>query len=490
MDIPKLRREGKDVELKRELPANRKKFLKDIVAFANTVGGTVYLGADDDGTVYGIGDQDYYTLSDAISNSISDGCTPQIDFDISRGTENNRTYIIIDVYPGKHRPYSLVGQNKETGTYIRVNGTSRPADATKRKELELEGANISFDTQRVIGAAFQAAEAEELCRAMHKEALEQCRTEEERSATRPLTVEKLEDFGILSRVGDSLFPTNAYNLLLGKGFPYAIIQCARFKGTTRSIFIDKKEFSGPVYEQITKAIQFAQNHLNLSLDIRGSRGIETYELPISALREMLCNAVAHRSYIDDSCIQLSIYDDRVEVLSPGSLYGGLTLETMRTGKSKCRNKALAEALHYMHFIEHWGTGIPRILSSCSEYNLQEPTFEDTGMDFRATLYRAGQNETENETERQNETENETENETDSTGVLRHLYSGKSLKTAKRILIEIQNNEAVTIEQLQKNTSFSRATITRYMKQFKEEGILERQGSDIQGAWVLHLDKLK
>ncbi len=79
--------------------------------------------------------------------------------------------------------------------------------------------------------------------------------------------------------------------------------------------------------------------------------------------------------------------DRLEVSSPGMLYGGLDIETAKTGKSTCRNEAIAEAFHYMHIVEAWGTGIPRIINRCNEYGLPAPIFEEFGDGFKVTLYR-------------------------------------------------------------------------------------------------------
>lgn len=109
---------------------------------------------------------------------------------------------------------------------------------------------------------------------------------------------------------------------------------------------------------------------------------------------MIANAVLHRSYLDRSCIQVCIYDDRIEVLSPGMLYGGLDIITAKHGKSTCRNEAIAEAFHYMKIVEAWGTGIPRIISRCKEYGLLEPVFEELGDGFKVTLFRKISNEAE------------------------------------------------------------------------------------------------
>lgn len=100
---------------------------------------------------------------------------------------------------------------------------------------------------------------------------------------------------------------------------------------------------------------------------------------------MIANAVLHRSYLDRSCIQVCIYDDRIEVLSPGMLYGGLDIITAKHGKSTCRNEAIAEAFHYMKIVEAWGTGIPRIISRCKEYGLLEPVFEELGDGYISLL---------------------------------------------------------------------------------------------------------
>lgn len=120
------------------------------------------------------------------------------------------------------------------------------------------------------------------------------------------------------------------------------------------------------YEQVDEAYNFVLRHIDMGAEINGEYRNDLYELPISAIRESIANAVLHRSYLDKSCIQVSLYDDRVEISSPGMLYGGMDIETAKAGKSTCRNEAIAEAFHYMHIVEAWGTGIPRIISKCME----------------------------------------------------------------------------------------------------------------------------
>ena len=127
--------------------------------------------------------------------------------------------------------------------------------------------------------------------------------------------------------------------------------------------------------------------LNLGAEINGIYRSEEYELPAKAVREMVANAVVHRSYLDEACVQVCIFDDRLEVLSPVMLYGGLDIATVKLGKSRCRNEAIAEAFHYMHIIESWGTGIPRLYNRSAEYGLPEPLFEEFGDGIKVTMFR-------------------------------------------------------------------------------------------------------
>ena len=380
--------EDKNIEFKQEIPKNHEKFLKDIIAFSNSTGGQVILGIEDEtGRVIGIGEQSPFKLSDSISNMISDACTPQIEPDILIQTLEGKTILVVDIAPGKFRPYYLIKRGKETSSYIRINGTSRPADMRKLQELELEGQNISYDTLQEIGHEYDEKMALSLCKTMQKVAMDSCDSDEEKNAVKEMTLEKLHDFGVLCKVGRNSYPTHAFDLLTENTNKFAKIQCALFKGKTRDIFIDRKEFNGSVYEQVNDAYQFVLRHIDMGAEIEGEYRKDLYELPISAIREMIANAVLHRSYLDRSCIQVCLYDDRLEVSSPGMLYGGLDLETAKKGKSTCRNEALAEAFHYMRIVEAWGTGIPRIINRCKEYGLPAPLFEEFGDGFKVTLFR-------------------------------------------------------------------------------------------------------
>ncbi len=468
--------ESKNVEFKREIPRNHEKFLKDIIAFSNSTGGQVIVGIEDETCiVYGIGEQSPFKLSDSISNMISDVCTPQIEPDISIQTIEDKTVLVIDIAPGKFRPYYLANKTKETTSYIRINGTSRPADARKLKELELEGQGISYDSLQDIGREFEQKKALDLCTYMKQIAINASKTEEEKASIKDMTLEKLEDFGLLCKVGRDRYPTHAFDLMTDNHNKAAKIQCALFKGTSRDIFIDQKEFTGPIQEQVEEAYQFVLRHINMGANIEGLFRADIYELPITAIREMIANAVLHRSYLDRSCIQVCIFDDRIEVLSPGMLYGGLDIITAKHGKSTCRNEAIAEAFHYMKIVEAWGTGIPRIISRCKEYGLKEPLFEELGDGFMVTMFRKPTNQTNQS------------NQTNQLGEPNQINVEQSQDSAisnleNKIMELLREWPDATTKEIVKKLEITNNQVKYYIKKLKDDGKIERIGTNRKGEW--------
>lgn len=144
---------------------------------------------------------------------------------------------------------------------------------------------------------------------------------------------------------------------------------------------------GPIYKQIEEAVGFVLRNIRLGATINGLIRKENYELPPESIREMIINAHCHRNLLDESCIQVAIYDDRLEVTSPGGLYNGLTYEELMSGHSKIRNKGIANIFSQMGLVESWGSGIQRILNGAAEYGLSVPKVEAFDDMFRVELFR-------------------------------------------------------------------------------------------------------
>ena len=380
--------ESKNVEFKETLPDKSEKYMKTIIAFANTQGGQLIVGVNDvTREVTGVDMDSVFKIMDRITNAVSDSCTPQIVPDITFQTIEGKTIVVVYVAPGANRPYYMKSRGKEGGTYIRVAGTSRQADADKIKELELEGARISWDELICVGYEVKENAIKKLCRDMNRYRNEMQQRKGNAEKLQQVTRAQLLNWNVIKKTEDGYLASNAFALLTGKHFYYSRTQCAVFAGTDRGEFIDKKEYDGPLYGQIEEAYAFVLRNIRRSAKVEGLIRREGHELPPDAIREMIINAHCHRNFLDNSCVQVALYDDRLEVTSPGGLCYGLTLEEAISGRSKQRNRIVAEVFNQMGLIEAWGTGLRNIRKAAKEYSLPEPQFIEMTGTFRVNLFR-------------------------------------------------------------------------------------------------------
>lgn len=167
-----------------------------------------------------------------------------------------------------------------------------------------------------------------------------------------------------------------------------VIGISKFKGDTRAVFIDKREYTGYLWEQVEGAFQFVLRNIRLGALIEDIYRKDVYELPPASIREVLLNAVMNCSYIQQSGIQVAVFDNRLEITSPGGLMPSVTIDRMKEGDSQIRNKALARVFSYLNLIEAWGTGIPRLYQEVREYGLPDPEIVDMETALRVCIYRS------------------------------------------------------------------------------------------------------
>nr|WP_296093918.1 ATP-binding protein [uncultured Dorea sp.] len=200
----------------------------------------------------------------------------------------------------------------------------------------------------------------------------------------------------------------------------------------------------------------------MGMQIHGIYRQDVYELPTDSVRELIANAVAHRSYLEPGNIQVAIFDDRLEVTSPGMLLNNVSIKKMMEGYSKPRNPAIANAFAYMKIIEKWGTGIPRIFRECAEYGLHKPKLIDFDGDFRVNMYRKSLIDKKQVTD----------------------VTEKVTDIEAKILKLISDNPAITTSTLANMLSVTRKTISTHMKIMKKNNVIERVGSDRKGYWKI------
>ena len=470
--------ESKNIEYKVTLPDKSEKYMKTIVAFANTQGGKLIVGVDDKThQIVGVENDVLFQLMDGIANAVSDSCVPQIIPDIEPQTVDGKTVVVVSVEAGKNRPYYLKSKGKDNGTYIRVAGTSRLAFPEKIKELEMEGARISWDELTCVGYPVSKDATEKLC-----QDIERFR-KKARMPDHSVNKEQLINWKILKQSEGQLLATNAYALLTSDYFSFSKTQCAVFKGTDRAVFLDKRELKGPIYTQIEEAVDFVLRNIRLGATIDGLVRKERYELPPEAIREMIINAHCHRNLLDESCIQVAIYDDRLEVTSPGGLYNGLTYEEVMNGHSKIRNKGIANIFSQMGLVEAWGSGIKRILNAAEEYGLPKPRFQEFDNMFRVELFRNLFPMMEESRDIGEASEKHRRSIGEVSGIEQQIELNDTQKKIIKLLLEDNQLSAI---KLADRIGIASRNIESNIKKLKELGILIRHGSPKNGYWEVTL----
>ena len=380
--------EGYELEFKLVPNENREKYMKTAVAFANGHGGRILFGVANDGTVHGIPEDQIFQCMDAITDSISNGCSPQIPMDISVESIDGKSVVALDVFAGTRCPYYLKSEGEKDGVYVRVGATTRRADDATRHELALLSGGRSFDREPCAKAKIDDAGIKALCAKMYRIARRNCENESERKSVKRVSESNLESWGVISRVKGKWMASNAYAMLTGDRAFSLRIRCGVFKGDDKAVFVDRREFSGSVCELIDKAHEYILSKINMGMEIVGVQRRDVYEIPPEELRELIVNAFAHRSYFDhEAPIFIAVYDTRVEIVSPGGMPRGLSVEKALAGCSKIRNRALASALTYMRYVEGWGSGLLRVSSSLVRYGLPPLEVIDDVVDVRVNVRR-------------------------------------------------------------------------------------------------------
>ena len=301
--------------------------------------------------------------------------------------------------------------------------------------------------------------------------------------------QQLRSWGVLIERDGKDYPSNAFAILTGNGGLHVTTQCGVFKGTTKAVFVDRREYPGPLWEQIEEAFQFVLRNIHLGAAFVGIYRQDIYEIPPDAIRELIINAMVHRSYLDHGTVQVAVYDNRLEITSPGKLPMGQTMERMKEGYSKIRNEALAHAFAYMNLIEHWGSGVPRIIDKVKAAGLREPEFIGGEVDLRINIYRRQNNDNNikngvnvdaNSIDGVEIGTNDIKNDVDEVAYTDKVFPDH----IQKLLKIIAENPTETQAQYAEKLGISKRTISRIFAELKEQGILEQQGNRRKAKWTI------
>ena len=337
-----MRREGLNTEFKRHYVDDIK---ATVIAFANTQGGYLYVGIEDDGTACGVSDPDGAVLQ--IQNALRDSITPDVMACVNcRGEEiDGKDVVVVEVKQGSQRPSTVpAGVNAIREMLMETAGRVFEKEVSFEQEL-------SFDyTSRYFA---QAAVA--------------------------FGDQQKKTFGLVNKNG--LYTNLA--LLLSDQCPYSL-KAAVFQGTDKMIFRDRAEFEGSVLEQFDKALAFLEKHQSMRSVFQGAKRIDIPDYPMMAVREGLTNAVVHREYASTGPILMSIFADRLEILNQGGLLPNFTIDEVLRGVSEQRNEKLAAVFYRLGLLEGYGSGYSRMLSSYAGTG-KKPEISVTRFSFMLTL---------------------------------------------------------------------------------------------------------
>ncbi|MBU2264449.1 putative DNA binding domain-containing protein [Patescibacteria group bacterium] len=368
--------ESRRLEFKENFPSGNQ-IAKTVIAFANGAGGRIVFGIrDNPREISGIPDEGIFPLEERIAQHIADQCAPLIIPDIYIQACEGRNLLVVEVFSGFQKPYYLKSKGKSGGIYVRIGSANKLASEDVREELERQRRKISFDAVPVFNLSFAEVD------------LTQFQNDYRKATGRILENDQLKNLGLLFQDRDQWFPTQAAVLLSESPvrkqlFPYAKIECARFKGTDTSVFLDQMSIECPIYAAVEPCLAFIKKNIALSSQIAEVYRKDQWEYPLEAIREAISNAIIHRDYaILGSDIKVAIFDDMLEITSPGALPDTMPIEKLGTGRSEIRNRVLAPIFKDLKLIEAWGTGIQKMQKALENRQEIELILSETGRAFQ------------------------------------------------------------------------------------------------------------
>ncbi len=447
--------ESSILEFKREIPKNDQ-IIKTVVGFCNQKGGEVIIGVDNDGTVIGVPEEKVTQLLEYLDKSIYDATSPAIVPRIFSQRIGEKVVVVVRVSEGMNKPYHIKAAGIKEGTYIRVGRTTSLAKPETIEELKWQSRprSFSYDSMPVYDATIEDLDLEKF-----REFL----TLRRQAPKGPINIDKLlRAYFLVTEEQGYSYPTIAGILLFGKDpqrfLPEAYIICSEYSGTAGRTILATINCTGSLFEQYFRAYTFITERLPHAFIIKGVRREEVLEVPEVAIRETIVNAIIHRNYHLSSCTKVSLYENRIEIFSPGDFPGQLTSDSLRCGISYIRNYAITKVFHEIGYIEKLGSGLTTLFESYEERGLEEPQVIEGPNFVRCILPRpsrrqrltAGKGASENNVERLEE-------------------------DLQRIIRLFKTSMELSISEISTQTRINRATAGRRIVALLEKGLIKKIG---------------
>lgn len=443
-----------------------KSWLKSVSAFANGVGGVLIFGIADNDSVVGI--DDVKKAMEVISEQIKVKMDPAPEVLLKAHLIDSKEIITLEVYRGEETPYYYVGEGNYT-TYVRIGNESVIATATDLKRLVLRGKNKTYDSL-VTDYSFDDYSFSKLKAAYYKK------------TKKSMEMKDFESFGIVDKSG---MLTNAGALLADESPIYCSrLFCTRWNGIDKASggidALDDEEYTGSLILLLEEGMSFARRNSKKMWRKESDRRVEYPEYPERSIFEGLVNGLVHRDYLDmGSEVHIDIFDDRLEIYSPGGMYDGTLIQDRDIDNvpSKRRNPVVADIFSRLDYMERRGSGFKKIMQAYEvEPNYTEdkkPVFYSNATEFRVILKNL--NFTDEVLREENEVLDEVLNE-----VLDSRRTEMEIKVIKAILVSPRIKQKELAEQI----GISVSTIQRTIKNLVKEGKIVRVDGKRDGYWKI------
>lgn len=471
MDLKEYLGETNLYDKKEKLEINKpKSWLKTVSAFANGIGGKLIFGVKEDNTVLGL--EDFQKDSEDISEIIKTKMDPIPEFDMEIKELDKKVILILNIFSGKNTPYFVSDGGTRTA-YKRVGNQSVPATRIDLFNLSLKGEHISYDSleskKRLEDVTFKELSIE------YKE-----RTGKE------FENKDLKSFGLVNDENN----LSIAGALLADGYQVyqSRVFCTRWNGLTKASgridALDDVEFEGNIIYLLKAGLDFVKRNSKKMWKKGPVYRVEYPEYPERAVQEALVNAIIHRDYsVVGSEVHVDIYDDRLEIYSPGGMYDGTfvqDLDPLNISSSR-RNPVIADVFARMDLMERRGSGLRKIIEAYeAEENYKEelkPEFRSTESSFTTILKNlnyVGQNVGQNVGQKDDKSEGQ--NEVDKL---------KPDDRREKIVKIIKENPKITAYDISKKFNVTDRTIERDLKVLTDKNIIEYVGSAKGGYWKVN-----
>ncbi len=391
--------ESSGVEFKRD-DVHPQSLAKEIVSLANLEGGCILLGVEKDGTVTGLTRPDIEEwIMNICSNNIQPAIIPYFEIVVCEGDKKIGVISIPEDSPDK--PYKA-RQGSRWVTFVRLGSTSREASREQEQRLYQASGVLRYDIKPAPGSSLKDMDMSRLINYFRDIRGQDCPEQEEIEQWETLLI----NTEIMVESRDKAIPTVGGILLFGKNpnryLPQAGISAVAYPGAEKDYeAVERKTIRGPIVARLAgeedivdtglveRAIEFVRRNTRSKSYLVQGRRIDKPDYPEEVIRETIVNAIAHRDYtISGTDIELSIYRDRLEVISPGRLPNTVTIERMKAGCRVSRNELIKEVLRDYHYVEATGLGVPRkIIAGMLEHNGIEPDLIEDEYSFTVRLWR-------------------------------------------------------------------------------------------------------